>query len=328
MNKDSQNNNIEKLLKIAGHRTQPDEDMKNDVYKNVHKAWADQNKTPLYKNRFFLAAASMLLFSSYFIFESTQSNKLSPTVLEISSSITISGQAEISLNNMDWKKLDVKEKIKPGSYLKTQSNNRLLVKLTNNNVFRLDENSLIHMVDLENFELQQGQIYIESDESSIANPLLVKTPFASINHIGTHYNIKVTDNSVNVSVRNGKVLLQNSLNSKVQKTISKGFEGTLSKNGKYQQKPVTAYSSTWQWTQNIIKPFILQDQSIAQYLSWISKETGYPITWDSPKDKGDADKIKLSGSIAGLKPMESLDVILPTTSFVYQILDSEIYISR
>ena len=136
MNNDNHDKSIEKLLEKFGHRTQPDESMKNDVYENVHKAWASQNKPPFYKNSFFLAAASVLLFSSFFIFENINQQNHSSTAYEISSSITISGQVEISSNNIDWEFLDTKDKIKTGSYLKTQSNNRLLVKLTNNNVFR------------------------------------------------------------------------------------------------------------------------------------------------------------------------------------------------
>jgi len=331
MSKEKQNNldiSIEKVLKKVGHRLQPDEEIKQEVYTNVREIWLQQNKTPFYQNRFFLAAASMFLFVSFYAFFSIQIENSTLDDHGISSAINISGQIEISQDNNNWSFLDIKTTLKSGDYLKTQSNNRLLVKLTNNNVFRLDENTSVHIVDLETLELNYGQIYIESSESSNFNPLLIKTNFASINHIGTQYSIQVTDDSVNVRVRDGKVVINDIQNSDNQRNVERGYEVTLKQNGQYSENPITPFDSKWQWTQNIVNPLDIQDKTVAQYLSWISAETGYPITWNSMTDKSNADKIKLSGSINGLKPLESLDVILPTTSFTYQVSASEIHISH
>ena len=312
------------LLKIAGKRVSPSQEMRNEVYTNVHETWKQQNNKAVYFNRYFLAAASLFLFiGSYFInMLSVQDNDYS--TMPISKKIVISGQIETSKDQKHWSFLKSDSAIVAGEYIRTHPNNRILVELTNGNVFKLDENSLVQLIDEEKIVLIDGQIYVETNENISNNKLLISTKLGSIDHIGTQYSVKVEADSINISVREGAVFIQSE---DLNKEIEHGFEVSLNKNGNYQQSAIDAFDSKWHWTQKIINEYNIQGKTISQYLKWISDKTGYPIVWDSNESKDLSTKVRLSGSIKGLTPIESLEVILPTTTFNYSISKTSIHIS-
>jgi len=313
---------IEKLLTKAGPRIQPDEEIKQAVYAEVHKTWLQQTRTPFYKNPLFLAAASVFLFVGIFVV--TFINDDNQANYNIAKPIQISGQIQISQDNQNWTNLDIDKTINPGDYVKTKSNNRMLIELDNGNTIRVDENSFIQIVDRNEIQLKQGKIYVASAEHAPLRKLLITTELASINHIGTQYQIEFNNGELNVGVRDGKVIIQSE---EKHREIAKGFEVTLNEEGVFNQQTISPFDLKWQWTQKIPKQFDIQDKTVQQYLNWVSLETGYPIIWQSRKDRLDATKIKLSGSINGVLPKDSLNVILPTTRFKYQISETAIHIS-
>jgi hypothetical protein len=323
MKDNEKNDDVEALLKIAGKRTVPNEQLKTEVYENVYKVWKQQNNIPFYRNRYILAAASLFILIGVYSINLLSSNNSIALNSQISKEIVLSGQIQRSLNQVNWSFLKTDSRLNSGDYIRTTSNNRILVELNNGNTFRLDENSFIKIISEDKIELIRGQIYVESNENNTDNNLIIDTSMGSVRHIGTQYNIELKPESINISVRKGIVLVHKS---DLTKEIKKGYVVSINNNGNYQQSPINSYDSKWQWTQNITKYYNIQDKTIYQYLNWVSNETGYSIIWDSNKSEKQSKKITLSGSIKGMKPIESLEVILPTTDFKYNISHSAIHI--
>ena len=218
----------------------------------------------------------------------------------------------------------VNKTIHPGDYIRTKSKNRLLIELDNGNSFRVDENTQLQIVNRNEINLDHGQIYIESSQQYPSSKLMILTHLAEVNHIGTRYLVSLRNDKLDVAVRDGKVVINNDAGIN---EVDNGFEASLNLAGEIQQQPITSYDSKWEWTQKIAKSFNIQDKTVAEYLAWVSAETGYEIHWESTSDKVNATKVILSGSINGVSPMDSLDVILPTTRFNYQLNESAIHIS-
>jgi hypothetical protein len=321
MSKNKTNDGIEALLKVAGKRLQPKESVKNEVYANVYAVWKQQNQSRLYQNRVFLVAASLFTFIGFYAFYFLNIEDTNP----LNKSIMLSGQIQVSHNQSDWNFLQRNGVLQAGDSIKTSNHNRLLVELNNGNVFRLDENSRIQLINENEINLQAGQIYIESNESIANNQLIIETDFGSIKHIGTQYNVKLSPDNIDVSVRKGKVMMHTN---SVDKEILFGHALSVDKLGKNNVTKITSFDSTWDWTQKISPIFDIQDKSIKQYLIWVSNETGYPIQWNGSGTENAANKVSLSGSIKGISPLESLDVILPTTNFNYKISQDVLHISN
>lgn len=319
---DMNNKDIEKILDQAGPRVKPEQPVRDEVYKEVHDMWLETHKPPFYQAHAVKIAASLFLFISLFSF--TLLYKGDQPVYNIAQSIEIQGQIQISQNNEDWFYLDNDKTISPGDYLKTQRNNRLLVNLFNGNQFRVDENTHLKVESNNHLSLLSGRIYIDSDSTDGHHKLTIDTPLAKVNHIGTQYSVSYIGKQLNVGVRDGLVLVKGGRIA--QSEIVKGRNLMLNTNGEVLYSNIETYDPVWHWTQKITDGFSIQDRTLSDYLKWVSTETGYPIKWESDTVKNKAESIKLSGSINGILPVDSLDVIIPTTRFKYSLDDNQIYI--
>mgnify|MGYP000882669680 CR=1 FL=1 len=129
---------------------------------------------------------------------------------------------------------------------------------------------------------------------------------------------------MNVSVRDGLVLI-NPIDLEKQE-IQKDNQYTQSSDGKIQLKAINAFDENWLWTQKIVANFDIQGKSMLEYLDWVSIETGYALNYKNYNIQKRAKTVMLSGSINGIMPIDSLDVIFPSTKFSYEINNNEIYI--
>ena len=319
----AKNDGIERLITHVGPRIKPDQETRDEVFQEVHKLWLQTHKKSFFQNHAFKIAASFLIFASLFTF--TYLNKGDQPNYNIAKNLKLQGQIQISDDNINWENLSIHKTINPGDFIKTLENNRLYVKLTNGNSFRLDEKSTLKINTSDSFTLFNGQIYIDSDTQTGNHKLTVDTPLAIINHIGTRYSISYNDNSLNVSVRDGLVLVDR-INAEKHE-IEKGNQYTQLSNGEIKLSTIDTFDEKWLWTQKITQTFDIQDKSMSEYLEWVSNETGFPIHYESFNIKSKAKEVILSGSINGILPMDSIDVIVPTTRFSYEIINDEIYIS-
>ena len=313
---------IGKLINQVGPRVKPDQETRDDVFQEVHKLWLQTHKKSFFQTHALKIAASFIIFASFFTF--TFSNKGEHPNFNIAQNLRIQGQIQISNDNKNWDKLSIHKTINPGNFIKTQANNRLYVRLNNGNSFRLDENTTLRINTSDNFSLLNGQIYIDSDNHNGNHKLTIETQLASIDHIGTRYSISYIDDSLNVSVRDGLVLVDGV--GLEDHHIEKGKQYTQSSSGDIRFDSINPYDDKWLWTQKISQNFEIQDKSMSEYLDWVSSETGFPINWHNYDVKTKAKDVILSGSINGIMPIDSIDVIFPTTRFSYELNNNEIYV--
>ncbi len=319
---DMNKQDIEKILDKAGPRIKPDQSIRDEVYKEVHAMWLETHKPPFYQTHAMKIAASLFLFLSIFSF--TLLYQGNQPVYNIAQSIEIQGQIQISQDNSNWQNLDNDKTISPGDYLKTKKNNRLMVSLFNGNEFRVDENTHFMVESNNHLKLISGQIYVDSDSTGGHHKLTIETPLGKVNHIGTQYSVSFSNEQLKVGVREGLVLVSSDSLSSAE--LPKGRNLVLNGAGQAVYSDINAYDPQWQWTQKITGGYAIQDQSLTDYLQWVSKESGYPIKWQSDTVRNKASNIKLSGSINGILPVDSLDVIIPTTRFKYSLDGNQIYI--
>ncbi len=319
---DINNKDIENILDKAGPRIKPEQQVRDEVYKEVHKMWLATHRSPFYKTPVFKIAASLFLLISVFSF--TLLNQSDQPIYNIAQSIEAQGQIQINHNNKGWRNLGNEKVISSGDSIKTLKNDRLLVNLFNGNQFRVDENTHLKIESNNHLLLLSGRIYIDSGSTSEDHKLSIETPFAEVNHIGTQYSVSFIDDELSIGVRDGLVLIKG--DDVVQSEVKKGKSYLLKSNGMVSYADIKPYDSMWQWTQKISSDFLIQDRSLSDYLDWVSSETGYPIKWESVTVRNKAKSIKLSGSINDIQPIDSLDVILPTTRFKYSLSDNQIYI--
>lgn len=318
---DNKQRDIEKLLTLAGRRTRPSPAVEKDVFEAVHAQWKKSYRKPFYKRYSpLLMAASIVLFSymSIYLFSL-------PAPADYIQKVQLQGQVHSSDDRENWQLLAANQSMNVGDYIKTSKDNRLLIKLDNGNVLRLDEHTEIQLLGRHEMALLAGAVYVDSDRATQNNALEIKTDTATIRHIGTQYSVRLLQNDqVNILVRSGQVAFATDT---IESEIDKGSEVTFSVTKIVDQKPISAYDNKWSWTQQIAEEFDIQGKNLVEYLNWVSQESGYPVQWDNSIDQSKSENIILSGSIRGLTPLQSLEVVLPTTRFGYNLSTNRITIT-
>jgi hypothetical protein len=74
--------------------------------------------------------------------------------------------------------------------------------------------------------------------------------------------------------------------------------------------------------QRTAPPFTIENANLAQFLDWVSRETG--LRWHLATPGDDPEKVILHGSIEGLTAEEALSVVLPGSGYRYRIAEGEI----
>ena len=320
---DNKQHDIEKLLAMAGKRTRPSASVEKEVFDNVYAHWQKTHHTPFYKRKYPLLMAASI---AAFVFMSIYLFSLPRTVsADYIQKMQLQGQVDISNDRENWQVLAADQNMQIGDYVRTRNDNRLLMKLDNGNVIRLDEDTEIQLLGRHQMALLAGAVYVDSDHATQDNALEITANTATIQHIGTQYSVRLLqDDQVNIMVRSGQVAFATDT---IESKINKGSEVVFTATKVVEQKPITGYDEKWSWIQEIAEDFDIQGKNLIEYLNWVGEETGYPIQWSNSRDQNTAFDIELSGSIRGLSPLESLEVVMPTTRFGYSLSTDRIDIT-
>jgi hypothetical protein len=201
--------------------------------------------------------------------------------------------------------------IKAEMNVRTDANSYASIVMTNGLNVRLDHNSQIRLMGVDEIKLDSGTIYVDSgNDERIENSIRVTTPFGRARDIGTQFSVSVMPNSWRVQVREGSVEINRG-----DAIAFAGEQVLIRQDNTTQKSAVGADDESWQWTQEVAATFALEGATLSAFLRWVSRETGKPLEYQSQLAKTRATATILHGSIKRLKPLESLSVVLSTTNF-------------
>jgi hypothetical protein len=73
--------------------------------------------------------------------------------------------------------------------------------------------------------------------------------------------------------------------------------------------------------------FDIDGRGLYEFLQWVSRESGNRLVFVSPATEAEAKRIVLSGSVAGLLPVEAMTAVLSTTHLRGVLRDGSLIIS-
>jgi ferric-dicitrate binding protein FerR (iron transport regulator) len=131
-----------------------------------------------------------------------------------------------------------------------------------------------------------------------------------VRHLGTQYMLVARPELLDVSIREGRVSIGNKQS---QLIASAGERIRVSPTGAIERTTIRATDDSWDWTMAATPAFQIDNQSLAAFLAWISRQTGRAVVFESPQARSAAAHVILRGSIEGLDPDTALSVVLSTT---------------
>ncbi len=197
-----------------------------------------------------------------------------------------------------------------GQVISTNTETRLALDWKTGESIRLDENSEIALISVSEIELLTGRIYVDTGQSTQAGTSFVIRTFAGlIQHLGTQYLAGISDKTVTLAVREGRVSL-NAQDSDL--TVNKGELASIDPAGKTEVTRVETFGSMWEWTSLVTPELKLDGLSAFDFIQWAGRETGREVQFSDDTIQDLSMQTRLRGSVS-LAPDLALELILETS---------------
>ncbi len=305
---------IGRVLRAAGSREQPSEEMQREVREFVHGEW----RTALFKRasnrrRIWLAAAASLAIAGIGVWlMRTRGEAPSVIVANVSRTEGTVKAGPASMSQQSWQGVDARRELHARESIMTGSNGRVALALAGEISLRLDHDTRIIIADQQRIEVLAGAVYVDAGVTRASSrSLQIDTPAGAVRHVGTQYEIRLVQPGTRIRVREGRVELND--RSGATEQLAAGEQLIVSANGFRERAMVAADAPDWGWATAVAPPFDIEGRSLNEFLTWVSRETGVQVAFADAASKTEAARVVLHGSAADLAPGEALDAVLPTT---------------
>jgi len=181
--------------------------------------------------------------------------------------------------------------------------------------------SSFRTVDDDTIDLLGGSVYVDIPPGGNHSAFSLRTPFGTIQHVGTQFEVVVDSTMQRIRVREGSVRFGRVAELKA------GEELEIAASGRQHRGFVHPYGAEWNWAESSYEPMDLEGMSAATYLQTAARQTGRELDFSDDGTRLLAQGITLHGSTAGLHPLQAVGVVLATTSLLVRAENGRIVVS-
>lgn len=315
------------VLRNAGRRSDPPEDLVRSVRAAVEAQWREvvAVRAVQRRRRVGFAVAAGVVLAGVAIWAARP--LLLPhgaTMASVSLSV---GSVRAKTGWLGrWAAVGTHRALRVGETLATSPDGRAALALADHLSVRLDHDTRIALVDSETISIESGAVYVDSGHGTESpGALQVVTPVGAVHHVGTQYEARIVGADVRIAVREGKVEVD--AGGGTTHRAAAGEQMTISSTGSVTRSSVAPYGGRWQWVLATAPSFDIEGHTLADFLSWAGRELGRDVVFASPDAEAEAARVRLSGSIGGLSPDDALAAVLPTTPMRSEMRNGQLVVS-
>ncbi len=213
------------------------------------------------------------------------------------------------------RRLEAGDTVGSGNPLVTNGTGSVALRLNNGIGVRLDGDTRAILISENRLELERGAIYVDSSGAPEAAFLDVATALGVARDIGTVYQVRAEGSGVRVQVRRGRVLVYNDSG---RHEADAGTQLTLSTDGGVERSPAVLHGAEWSWIYSASPTFALEGASLADYLNWLGRETGWYVRF-AVEEREALLQTRLHGSLEGVAPEQTPDLVLPGCGLTHRL---------
>jgi hypothetical protein len=312
MNTNDDDADLGGLLRAAGPRARPTDQMAAQVRAAVQAEWRAGLAARERRRRLTLwSAAAGISVAAVGVWMARPLYMASPAT--VASLARAEGTVEYRTGHRgDWQDLPAHANLRTGDELRTGPEGRAAVRLASGVELRLDNATRVAFEDPHHARLRRGGVYVDSgvNGADAARDLELDTPEGTVRHLGTQYEARLGDGVLRVAVREGLV----AVDQRGGDVIGKAGEQLTLQGGQVSRRALAPNSGAWAWVGSITPPFAIEGRSVDEFLAWAGRETGRQVVYTSSEAAQRARAIVLKGSVSGLTPEAAVSAVLSTTT--------------
>lgn len=209
---------------------------------------------------------------------------------------------------------------------------RIALALATGAGVRVDEETVLRLFPDGRMELEHGTVYVDTEPlngaENASGQVEIVTPLGSVTDIGTRFEVRVErekEDTLRVRVRQGSVVLRRDGQSI---EVGAAEQIDLLADGTTVRVALDPFDAAWSWVLGVAPGFEIEGRPLREYLDWITRETGLEVRFASNELEASVVDARLFGSIEGLTPAESLDIVLPGSGLDWAIEEGAVLISE
>lgn len=253
------------------------------------------------------------------------------TIAESFAVTQVQGDVEVLVSGDDgqaWQPASAFQPIAMGSRVRTGAGAAVIrSSAPEGPELRLDGGTELMLEGSSRATLMRGRVYVDTGEhgsppgDGAAQPrMLVSTALGDAVDLGTQFEVRVGEASLGVRVRAGRVEVrpQDDLEGLPSDLVVDSGSGVeVFADGRVERSEIDVTDGTWDWSGRLAAPFELDGATLAAYLDWLRRETGWTVRFESAAARTEAETVQLTGSsTAGLLPAETVELVLPSAGYV------------
>jgi ferric-dicitrate binding protein FerR (iron transport regulator) len=306
---DDPTDTVAKLMSLAGPRADIEKDLQSRVHDRVRQEWLRSTR----KKKIIRWAVPLGVAATVVLAVGVGMRSPVPVLppQQVGTIAYITGNS-----NTGQTPYSVGDAVHTGDLIKTGSESGLSVALQGDVSLRINAGTSIRFDAANDFSLDYGQVYADSgDRIYPGRHITIHTDGGSATDIGTQFSVSYSDEQLNVAVREGRVDVANS-----QGTFTAEAGDTLTiAGGDVVTGKVSPYDASWRWASALSPGFVLENETLMDFLKWAARETGKELVFSSDELRMAAMGTKLFGSVDGFTPIEAIESVLSTTRFHYRV---------
>jgi ferric-dicitrate binding protein FerR (iron transport regulator) len=315
---------IEQLLREVGVRDVPAPGVMEEVREAVHGEWRQMVEQRGRRKRFIGYAIAATVAGVAVAVTFTVLFVSQPAVM-LAQVARVTGSLQVDPAGFgEWRAVLPGEQVKTGDTIRTDEGSSAALDFGNGVSLRIDAGSLIEFAAADRVALDHGGVYVDADpHGGAAHALIVETPYGSVRHLGTQYQVRASRNEIEVSIREGRVEIANAAGTH---TGVAGEQLRVAREGDLSRGTISPHDPVWQWAARIAPAFDIEHQPLTNFLDWVARETGKQVVYATPEVQSQAAQLILRGSVDELSPEQALVAVLAPTSFAHRETNTTIEI--
>ena len=320
----SPDDRFEELLRLAAPRARPPADAERAARAALHAEWRDLT-VQRRRRRYYapVAAAALLamaLGTAALILRAPAPVPAPVTVATVE--VVVGTVLQQAAGDAPAAPLAAARPLQSGAHITAGADSGLALRWRDGSSVRLDQHSRVRLTPEGEIRLESGRLYVDAGDAGAATPLTIVTPAGRVTHLGTQYMAAVSAAGTTVSVRRGRVRLDGP---GARGEADAGEQLQVDPAGGTRRQAIPGYGELWQWTQVAVPGFAADGRSVAEFLDWVSRESGRSISFASAEAERLARETRLRGRI-DLEPVAALAAILQSSDLAYEARDGSLHI--
>jgi ferric-dicitrate binding protein FerR (iron transport regulator) len=207
-----------------------------------------------------------------------------------------------------------------GEEIDTGRSGRALLRLASGEQLRIDGDTLVGWASPTELRLTRGTVYIETaaeTRSPASIPVAIVTPMGSVQHVGTRFEVQLSNAGARVRVRDGSVIY--SRQGKAPIMLSTGQQLSVTTTASTLEAGPGSADASWEWTREIAPEFAIEGRSLYDALEWLGHESGLRVVYADVRVASQARRVTLRGSIEGLDTRAALRAVLVGSDLQFEL---------